>query len=219
MKTLGIAIYHSNVQDYPSEWLRKCLGSLYLQEPTNGWEYLFFELNYGPTNRNLLGLCSNAVFFRSRELNYAAAMNYIYQHIIDARCDAIANVNIDDWYALDRFKNLLPQLDQGFDIVSSNYIITDENGREKRRTDFADLNVSKELMAGNNIISNPCHIMRKEVFKTIQFKPDLVPVEDLVYWQDCLKAGFKIRVLANYLHWRREHPGQEGNKKNRQSII
>lgn len=208
MKTIGIAIYHSNVRQYPRSWITQCLQSLYKQAALSGWEYILYELNYGQEPGQLSEF---SIYRHVTQSNYAAAMNFIYQWIFK-KCDAVANVNIDDWYAEDRLVLQLPFLNE-YDIVSCNYFVTNEFGEVVRATDFAEMDVAAELMKGNNIVSNPGHIMKKEVFEKIKFDPRLVPAEDLRYWQDCIRAGFKIKILPECLHYRREHPMQEGNKK------
>jgi hypothetical protein len=142
--------------------------------------------------------------------NYAAAMNYVYQWAFE-ECDVVANVNVDDYYHPYRFSRLIEILDAGADIASSNYCLVDETGNEIRRTDFAELSVAAELSRGNNIISNPCHMMKKHVFERLKFDADLVPKEDLEYWRQCLAAGFTIKIAPEHLHYYRIHANQSGN--------
>lgn len=227
---IGIAVYYSNPLQYPSWWVGRCRDSLLDQtfgNTCNSDTLVFYELNYGESakqrlvwTRPLPGDVPVVLSYRHKPLkNYAAAMNEIYSWMLeDPSIEVFANVNIDDYYSVNRLWQLSWWLwhgvdgTGGYDIASSNYIIIDEYGIEKRRTDFASLDVEKELLAGNNIVSNPCHIMKRKVFETLKFNPNLVPREDLAYWQACVKAGFKIKIDPGYLHYRREHEGQEGNR-------
>lgn len=203
---LGIALYHSNIDQYPKSWVRECVNSLYMQ---TSQDFTIYELNYGSSHR-----ITNEKKYRYKELpSYVEAMNEIYEWIFED-CDLVANVNVDDYYAHGRIALEVPLLQwpHNFDIVSCNYYITGEDGIVKRRTDFARLDVEKELLRGNNIVSNPGHIMKKAVFQKLKFDPALRPVEDLAYWQECIRAGFKIKIIPQAVHYRREHKMQEGNK-------
>lgn len=213
---LGIAIYHKDIHRYRPEWIDQCFKSLL----ENVWmlvthtptEIKAFELNYGESGGKahiLSPLAHNQVPL----VNYAAAMNYCYDTLFSIyQCDVVANVNLDDYYSPYRFRVLLPFItDLECDIVSSNYILVNENGEEIRRTDFGHLHIYKELRGGNNIVSNPCHLMKRRVFDALQFDPDLVPKEDLAYWIRCIDAGFRICISEDYLHYYRIHPHQSGN--------
>jgi hypothetical protein len=210
---VGIVVYHKDASKYPLSWLHQCRDSLTdnvincskLQLPVN---FEYYELNYGEGGR-AFGF-SRHNYRHSPLKNYAAAMNYIYKWAFE-ECDVVANVNVDDYYREDRFNKLLALLETGADIASSNYCLVDDVGDEIRRTDFAGLDIAAELARGNNIISNPCHMMKKRVFDRLKFNPELVPKEDLEYWRQCLSAGFTIKIAPEHLHYYRIHPNQSGN--------
>lgn len=210
---VGIVAYHKDAFRYPRSWLHQCMDSLKdnvincskLHLPVS---FEFYELNYGEGGR-AIGF-SRDNYRHSPLKNYAAAMNYIYQWAFE-ECDVVANVNVDDYYRDDRFSTLIALLESGADIVSSNYCLIDESGDKIRRTDFAELDIAAELARGNNIVSNPCHMMKRQVFDKLKFNPDLVPKEDLEYWRRCLAAGFTIKIAPECLHYYRIHPNQSGN--------
>lgn len=225
---VGIAIYHDNCEKYPSHWIQRCMDSIITQTAFKKRCDTFFGLwmlNYAASlkmDESTLyvivdrgRLLSNVMLMPYRKqylANYATAMNYLYDLILlKTGCDVVVNVNIDDFYAPDRIELLLQEIERGTDIVSSNYVLVDENEREIRRTDFAKLDVSAELRAGNNIISNPGHAMTRKVFEQLKFKPELVPREDLEYWNRCIDAGFSIKILPEHLHYYRIHANQSGN--------
>lgn len=215
---IGIAIYHSELQRYPQRWVDKCIDSLIsgIANTSFHHEMPFYELDYGDTPqrvscRTILNFKDLGPRYRRKKLaNYAEAMNEIYSWIFE-ECDAVLNVNIDDYYAPDRIARLVESLNAGADVASSNYALVNEDDVIIRQTQFAYLNVADELAKDNNIVSNPGHMMKKHVFEKLKFDPSLVPREDLQYWKDCLAAGFKIVIHRNYLHYYRIHPGQSGN--------
>lgn len=220
---LGIAVYHKNIHVYQSEWITKCMESIMHncskchQYGGNDFAIVLFELDYGGGPNAAFFKGYDEQFYRhisqSHALpNYAAAMNYVYDKLFfEYDCDVVANINVDDYYNANRFIFLLDSLEIRADIASSNYILIGEQGQEIRRTDFTGLDVETELARGNNIVSNPCHMMKRRVFEKLQFNPDLVPVEDLEYWQRCLKEKFRIFIAPEYLHYYRVHPKQSGN--------
>ena len=218
---IGIALYHDNCEKYPAEWIRFCVNSLSSQsvffDKHFPHEIKFYALNYAAQPTYMLqadpifGDAFKPVYRFSQQRNYADAMNYVYSWIFES-CDIAVNVNIDDYYHYDRLRLLLSEL-PAYDIVSSNYIMIDETGKSLRRTDFAWLDVAAELERGNNIVSNPCHILKKKLFEKLKFDGNLVPVEDLYYWQQCVRAGFKIKIVPEFLHYYRVHAEQSGNKK------
>lgn len=217
---IGIAIYHANAQNiYPREWMDKCVDSMSvgamgytldsLKKKFKCDSIQFYELNYGNDNFSVLGIRN----FRSLQLeNYAEAMNEIYSWIFET-CDVVFNTNLDDWYSSSRIECSLKAFDEGYDIVSSNYLIMNSEGSVIRSTDFATLDIYDELCKGNNIVSNPGHAMKKHVFEKLKFDPSLVPREDMAYWKKCIEAGFTIKIRPEYLHYYRQHPNQSGNQK------
>jgi hypothetical protein len=217
---IGIAIYHSQAQRYPQRWKNKCINSLIHNIAQLAWDDnpYFYELDYGDTpqrfhTNTITGFVNLGPRYRRKKLaNYAEAMNEIYSWIFE-ECDVVCNANIDDYYAPDRILKLVETLNAGADVASSNYIMVDENDMPIAKTDYAELNLANELARDNNIVSNPGHMMKKQVFEKLKFDPSLVPREDLQYWKDCLGAGFKIVIRPEHLHYYRIHPGQSGNQK------
>ncbi len=215
---IGIAIYHDNCKNYPRQWIKQCLDSIKAQTifKDAGYSVSIYRLYYGYEPQQIhIGLRPNpsALYYGYMPrpcINYAAAMNAIYGWIFQT-CDVAVNVNVDDYYDPQRIEILMEELELGADIASSNYILVDESGKEIRRTRYDTLDVAEELADCSNIVSNPCHIMKRRVFEQLKFNPALVPVEDLDYWQRCVSAGFKIKIVPEYLHYYRIHKNQSGN--------
>jgi hypothetical protein len=217
VKKIGIAIYHANLGRYPKAWLDQFRESLLDQQMQSGREYIVYELAYGPDREFLKIPGLNRYTWHVGCENYAAAMNEVYETAFRpglpaTGCDAIVNTNVDDLYTPNRIRLLTETLEEGAHIASSDYAMVNEQGDFIRRTNFADLNIAEELQRDNNIVSNPGHMMRREVFEAHRFDPRLVPIEDLAYWKKSIELGFTIVIRPEVLHYYRIHPGQEGNK-------
>jgi hypothetical protein len=210
---VGIALYHQDSHKlYPRAWIDQCIESMVAQESRAGYEYIFYELNYGLTHY-AYHVHWRSPNFRHHPLgNYADAMNYIYEWIFE-KCDIACNVNIDDYYDTRRIRLLAETLEEGADVASSDYaMFLHDTGVIHSRTKFCNYDVAVELARDNNIVSNPGHMMKKHVFEKLKFDPTLVPREDLAYWKQCVAAGFKIVIRPEYLHYYRIHPNQSGNR-------
>jgi hypothetical protein len=199
---VGIALYYSNLAQYPEKWIAKCLHSLFNQTIKCD----IYQLNYGSDGFIIPGL--SPLIFQHKELeNYAEAMNYIYSWIFE-ECDVVANVNIDDYYDPRRIELLLQEIENGYDIVSSNYHVITQDEKITWSPDFSNCNIHEMLKSGTNPISNPCHMMHKRVFDKMQFDSSLVPTEDYYFWIKALETGFKIKIRQEFLHYYRMHPLQ-----------
>lgn len=217
LEKIGVAFYYKDLTQYPAAWVNKCVESILAQTHKN---FEIYILDYGEKpslfplaffNRNPAWLPFD--FLHKPLLNYAAAMNEIYQRIF-RDCDVAVNTNIDDYYATNRIELLTESLRSGADIATSNYHIVDENNNITASLDYAKKDVALQFKQGGNPVSNPCTLIKKRVFEKMQFNPALVPIEDLDFWIRALDFGFKIVIRPEYLHFYRMHKGQETRRQN-----
>ncbi len=202
---VGVAIYYKNIEQYPERWIKKCIDSIYNQTYK---DYHIYKLDYGQELSDIDFVDKHRLIADWKPLpNYAAAMNYIYSWIFET-CDVAVNVNIDDFYDPRRIELLLKQIESGVDVASSNYHIIDVEDNIIFSTNWHKDNIYKTLKSGINPVSNPAHVMHKRVFEKLQFDPSLVPYEDMDYWKKVIKAGFKIKIVPEYLHYYRMHSRQ-----------
>lgn len=203
----GVVIYHKNVKTvYPPDWIEYFVDSIKGQSDQ---DFSVYEYDYGGSGTSILnGKFENRKHFLSGiEANHADAMNTIYGKAIEDGCDVIFNTNVDDFYHKDRIKFQKIMLTK-YDIVSSNYQQV-HNGKLGRIANL-HLHTIDALFENLNVVSNPCHAMRRRVFEKLQFDGSLIPYEDLEYWKQCVQAGFSIRILPDILHYYRVYSTQIG---------
>lgn len=220
---VGVAIYYRNIKQYPVKWVRECIDSIRNQTRQ---DFSVHILDYSGTDtdkRTPQGLLFKEPIgnghrsYHIAELeNYAAAMNYLYEKIFKT-CDIAVNVNIDDYYSADRLEIQLPEIENGnCDIVSSNFYLITKNSRIIKPYDFSQTDVYLTLTKGSiNPVSNPAHCIHKRVFERLQPDPSLVPIEDKAYWVKCIEAGFRLKIVPEYLHYYRQHSMQATHTKDR----
>ena len=203
----AVVIYHKNVNSYPRQWIDKCVESLEFQTDQ---DFEVFELEYGNALSHhsiLQSKFEGRKHYHNVEFsNHADAMNYIYSKAF-LLCDVVFNVNIDDYYSVQRISQQKKWL-EFYDIVSSDYrqVINEEEGNTEHLAAH-DINM---LFNNLNVVSNPCHAMHKRVFEKQKFNPELIPREDLEYWKQAVQNDFKIGIIPSVLHYYRIHGTQVG---------
>lgn len=200
---LALICYHKNVTQYPKQWIDEfslsILGQTYQ-------DFDIFELNYGGGEERLFA-CSE---FESKELtNHAEAMNYLIDKCFELGYDYMLNTNVDDIYSLDRIEKQLPCMQQGYDIISSNFDLFDERGTFHTH-EFHTLNIRKELQANHNIICHPVVAISKHFWSWNRYYPHEIPLEDMKLWQRTV-ASFKFIILPDVLLHHREHTNSVGH--------
>ncbi len=206
---VGVAIYYRNIDQYPKRWVNKCIESIDNQTYV---DWSMYVLNYGEHEGSfsIIGNENKLISLR----NHVAAINCIYEWIFQT-CDVAVNVNIDDYCSSKRIELLLNEIEKGADIVSSNYCIVDKRGKITSRINFADVDIYRTLTVDRlNPVCNGCHIMHKRVFDSgIRFNDNLNTGADMDMWKRCIEAGFKIKIVPEYLYYYRMHENQITRRK------
>lgn len=193
---IALIVYHKNVTQYPKQWIIEFSESI-LNQTYQGFDIL--ELNYGGGEEQIFA-CS---IYESIEMNnHAGAMNYLIDKAF-LTYDFVFNTNIDDIYSLDRIEKQLPYLLDGYDIVSSNFVLFDANG-DFHTHQFHTLNIKHELNKDHNILCHPVVCYSKHFWKDNRYYGHQIPIEDLCLWQRSIRS-YRFIILPEVLLRHREH--------------
>lgn len=191
----AVIIFHKNINRYPKQWIDKCITSIRGQTYK---DFDVFEVDYGGGNIQAYA-GSN---FESRVLSdHAQAHNYLLDKVFSLGYDCAFNVNVDDFYALNRFEKQIKCIEQGQDVVSSNFYNVDESDRviAEKRMDI--LGVNKEANANHNIIAHPVCCYSKNFWTTCtKLHSEEIPRDDFELWKRSYAAcKYKFLILPDYL--------------------
>lgn len=204
---IGVIFFHKNVRSiYKERWIEKCIKSILHQDFPS---FKIYELNYGDGDYSFIkksGTKRKFEFYSSSFDNHADAMNFIITKAFEDGCDYVFNTNMDDFYSKDRISKQMKVLEQGYDIVSSDFCYVEEiNGEDvitfyKKIKSFGD--IAENIERGHNVIAHPCVAYSKNFWGKNRYIAQQIPKEDLLLWKRGLDSGFKFficdEVLLNY---------------------
>lgn len=204
---LAVILFHKHAHRYNPKWVAKCIHSIQNQT-VKGFDV--FEVDYGG---EFTQLYPGSNFASTNHLkDHAEAHNWLLDKVFDLGYDAAFNVNIDDFYTLDRFEKQLVWLEQGYDVVSSNFHHIDENGRVIAALSFDSKNPELEAKRGHNIIAHPvCAYSKNFWTNCTKLNPAEIPKDDFELWKRSY-GKFKFKILPNFLLYYRVH-GQKVSAK------
>jgi len=207
MKKVAVISYHKNIEAlYPKAWIDRHRKSVLDQTYK---DFDIYELDYGGGQERIFA----ESYFLSKEFpTFIDAMNYLLDKLKDY--DAVANLNSDDWYDVKRLEIQLPYIEQGFDIVSSNFALI-KNNKEVLRHSFHNLDIASELIRGNNIIAHPSVVYSKKFIETLRYDPNEIPVEDMILWMRCLIKQLRIKIVPECLLFHIIHENSVCSSNNR----
>lgn len=196
---LGVILFHKNVNQYPAEWIRDCIASIKNQTYQN---FRVFECDYGGTNNQIY----EGSDFESKVFdNHTSAHNYLCDKAFSLGFDYVANVNIDDVFSLNRLEKQLPYMEQGYDVISSNFYNINENGHIRRLMKFHDKDIVAESNKNHNIICHPVVCYSKHFWTTCsRLNPDEIPVDDFNLWKRSY-GKYRFVILPDFLCYYRVH--------------
>src|SRR3990167_11225872 len=146
---VAVIIFHKKIYNYPPNWITQCLNSIRNQTYK---KFDVFEIDYGGENQQAY----EGSIFTSKEFpTHAHAHNYLLDKVFKMKYDCAFNVNVDDFYALNRFEKMLPSIEKGYDLVSSNFTRVNQIGGVIKTFRFSNLNILEEAKKENNIICHP----------------------------------------------------------------
>jgi len=203
---IAVIVYHKNAQNiYPAHWIEKFRESILGQ---TFQDFSLFEVDYGGSDYRIF---QNSIY-ESRSLpSFVWAMNYLIDSIFNAGYDCIANTNCDDYFSIDRLEKQIPFIEQGFDIVSSNFSLVKDDEITLTH-EFDKVDIQKELARNHNPICHPVICMSRNFWIYNRYIPSQVPTEDMELWKRGIRNGFKFKILPDVLCYHRLHPESIGHK-------
>lgn len=223
-KKIAVIVYHKNADIiYPKEWIDKFRESILSQTHQ---DFDIIELNYGCED-NRLGngfrifedKSHNSRCFEANLPSFVVAMSILINYCIHNGYDYIFNTNCDDYYSLDRIEKQLVYLENGYDMVSSNFTLIDENDNHILQHEFDVLDLKTELKNNHNIIAHPAAAFNSSFFDENNYNEHEIPYEDLKLWQRAISNGSKIKILKDNLLFHRVHSKSVSNSNNDRSQI
>lgn len=217
-KRPAVIIYHRDIYTrYKKEWVDKSIESIRQQTHK---DFDVFELNYG---NNKTQIYQGSQFFNEKKQNFIEAMNYLLDLAFEDY-DVIFNVNLDDWYAPDRFELQLAEIEKGADLVGCDFRFMHNQDTNKEPTDGEILEAHKMDIAAElaktppvNIICHPAVCYTKRFWQAHgPYNIKSVKYEDMELWQKALKNGAKIHIVPKVLCWYRTHSQNTGRNGERE---
>jgi hypothetical protein len=201
-------IYHKDVlKIYDEEWIEDCINSLKNQ---SFQEFIIYELNYGSDDLNICekyGIKNKFKYFKKKFENHGDAINFLFAQNIKDVVDVVFNNNIDDYSHHDRFKIQLEKINEGYDIVSSNFQIINEIGEIERQMILSDLDIEKEISNEHNIICHPSVCYSRNFIRKNLYDGEEIPKEDLLLWKRTV-SNFNFFICPDMLIYYRKHKNQ-----------
>lgn len=232
---IGVVFFHKDIKKiYKERWIKKCVDSVLSQTVS---DFTIYEINYGGGKDSILeGFSSEHphIFIAEEKTNHAEAMNIIIDLAFGDGCDYVFNTNLDDYYELNRFEKQIEFLNQGYDIVTSDFCYVEEIENEDKITFYKEIKkaggIKENLMKNHNVIAHPCVAYSKKFWESNSYNPEEIPAEDLLLWRRGIEAGFKFHICDEVLLNYRLHGNQitgnnsyktlqiEGDRKREEAI-
>lgn len=205
----AVIIFHKNIQNYPEKWVNDCICSIKNQTYK---DFDVFEVDYGDTWTQVY---KGSHFESTKFDNHADAHNFLLDKVFSLDYDCAFNVNIDDVYAVNRFERQIACIEEGYDVVSSNYYNMDENGDTIKAMLMSDKNIENEMMYNHNIIAHPSVCYSRKFWTTCtKLKGDEIPLDDFKLWKRSIDSReYKFLILPDYLLYYRVHENKVSKSK------
>ena len=128
---IALICYHKNISTlYPSEWIDKYRDSVLAQTHK---DFDIFELCYGSGGERIF---EQSQYIIKQCDTFVHGMNYLIELVLSKGYDYVYNSNVDDWDSPERIQKQLVYLEQGYDIVSSNFMLVRADGTNYLRQEF-----------------------------------------------------------------------------------
>lgn len=203
---LAVIIFHKNSLGYPSGWISKCLNSIRNQTYK---DFDVFELDYGNEG---IKLYAGSIFYSLKMDDHAQAHNFLLDEVFSRGYDGAFNVNIDDYYATDRFEKQIPYLEKGYDVISSNFYNIDDDGNIMCELNFDSKNITQEADNNHNIMAHPVLLYSKNFWTTCsRLKSNEIPRDDFELWRRSY-GKYKFIVIPDFLLYYRVHQNKVSAK-------
>lgn len=226
----AVIIYHKNIDMiYPKSWVTKCLNSIYTQTYQN---YDILEINYGKSSDSIIkNRIHRKYFWKIPMKNHIHAMNFLLDKAFnELNYNIVFNINLDDYYDKKRFSYQVDAINQGYDLISSNFYIFTENTEEKLMNDVectisfinsgstnSQNNIKWMLNNNKNVIAHPCVAYSRKFWKILKKYEDVLLYEDKILWKKAINEhNVHFKILKQYLLYYRIHLNQVSGKSEKE---
>jgi len=194
----AVLIFHKNVNRYPQEWIDACVSSIQNQTYQ---DFQVFEVDYGMGGTQIY---PGSDFMNMELQDHAQALNFLLDFVFDKGYDCAFNVNVDDYYSLDRFEKQIKFIELGYDVISSNFNNIDSRGEVIKAMDMATKDMVRESLDNNNILAHPVICYSKRFREKL--KSEEIPRDDFELWKRCYDSNkYRFIILPYYLLFYRSH--------------
>src|SRR5688572_16181578 len=194
----ALLVYNKNLSSiYPAKWIEEFKHSIDNQTDK---DFEILEINYGSGPERIFG---NSQFELRAYPSFVYALNYLLDVCNVAGYDCVFNTNVDDTYALDRIEKQAKLIEEGYDIVSSNFSLVEDDVITHTHK-FENLNLPLELSNNHNPICHPVVAYSKNFLRNNRYVPEQQPLEDMMLWQRTVKK-YKFVILPDVLCYHRLH--------------
>lgn len=205
---VALISYHKNAETlYPSQWIDEYHNTI-ISQTYEGFD--IFELEYGGGKYRIF---ENSIFHSKEFPSFVHGLNYLLDCLFFMGYDCVFNSNVDDYASLYRIEKQLPFIEQGYDLVSSNFALI-QDGQLIKTHSFDKLDLELELAHNHNIIGHASVVYNKSFWKKHRYIPEQQPAEDLMLWQRAVKDS-KIIILPDVLLYHRLHENSVCKSENR----
>lgn len=205
---IAVLCYHKNANEiYPEKWIERYRKTVLGQTHK---DFDIFEIEYGGGDFRIFEDSE----YESKEFpTFCHGMVYAINTILELGYDYIFNTNVDDYYSKERIEVQLRYLENGYDLVSSNFALIDE-GEVVEIHQFHKLNIRRELTRDHNIIGHPVCAYSRDFFNHHHYKPEEIPKEDLMLWKRTISQR-KFIIAPQILLFHRLHKNSVCQSENR----
>lgn len=218
MSKIGVVFFHSNIEKiYKQRWVNTSVYSILNQSYK---DFHIYEINYNGDNHSVIPEGVPKKFWADKKKNYAEAMNFIITQAFDDGCDFVFNTNLDDFYHTDRFKKQLEMMDDGYDVLSTEFCyISEINENEDTIIRHMNIhrfsqNIKENLLSNHNVIAHPSVCFSKKYWdnESNRYDDSLVPIEDMELWKKSIVSNYKFGIHPELLLYYRIHNNQVSYK-------
>lgn len=214
----GVILFHSNIRNiYEERWITKCVDSILNQTDS---DFTFYEINYGGDNYSVLSphVTQPKHFWSIKMHNYAYAMNFILDRAFEDGCDVVFNVNLDDFYDLTRFEKQQKFIQEGYELVSSDFCHITEIGEQDVICYHVNIKehgeVEQALNEKNiNVIAHPAACYSRSFWRLNKYDPTKAPQEDFDLWKRAAANGYRFYICDEELLYYRLHNSRASEQK------
>lgn len=206
-KQLAVILFHADIHKiYKKEWINECLSSLQNQTIKN---FKVYEFCYGhETIDRIWQHPSGDIrygYYHSPMPNHVFAENSAIQIAYNDGFDYFFIVNLDDLYTPRRIEKQLEALNNGYDLISSDFIRFWEDDRQETFK-MSKLNFGAESQKDHNIIAHPVVAFNRKFWETCRFfDVNAIPKEDFDMWKKAAIKNMKFFIVPEVLLYHRVH--------------